>query len=127
MLEEEYGFENGDRDTNMIVTANTELMDLYKDRTIFAVKIRSISGKLCYVLDQSIQSLKSYKYNLIKDKPEIDNVAIRLVLYRVHKLDLIGGKPDINSLDMLMIKNKIDSWKKKLGYQDTNLLFMLIM
>lgn len=120
MLEEEYGFKNKDRTKDMVGTANTELMDLYKDKTIFAVKIGSSSGKLCYVLDQSTQSLKSYKHNLIEDKPEIDTVAIWLVLNRANKLKLVNGKPDINDLDMLMLKNRIDSWKKEvrlLGYK----------
>lgn len=120
MLEESYGFENYDRKESRIGTADIEIMDLYKDNTIFAVKIGSSSGKLCYVVDQSIQALKVYKHNLVVEKPPVNNVAIWLVLDRANQLNLIDGKPDINQLDMLILKNKLDSWKKEvrvLGYK----------
>lgn len=120
MLEESYEFKNYDRKESRIGTANIEIMDLYKDNTIFAVKIGSSSGKLCYVADQSIQAIKVYKHNLIEEKPPVSNVAIWLVLDRANQLNLIDGKPDINELDMLILKNKIDSWKKEvrvLGYK----------
>lgn len=120
MLEENYGFENYDRNESRIGTADIEIMDLYKDNTIFAVKIGSSSGKLCYVADQSIQALKVYKHNLVAEKPPVSNVAIWLVLDRANQLSLIDGKPDINQLDMLILKNKLDSWKKEvrvLGYR----------
>ncbi|MBU3197201.1 TIGR04141 family sporadically distributed protein [Clostridium algidicarnis] len=120
MIAENYGFENYDRVESRIGTADIELMDLYKDNTIFAVKIGSSSGKLCYVADQSIQSLKAYKHNLIAEKPPLSNVGIWLVLDRANQLNLIDGKPDINELDMLILKNKLDSWKKEvrvLGYK----------
>ena len=113
MLAENYGFENYDRVESRIGTADIELMDLYKDNTIFAVKIGNSSGKLCYVADQSIQALKVYKHNLIEEKPPLTNVAIWLVLDRVSQLSLVDGKPDINELDMLILKNKLDSWKKE--------------
>ncbi|NLK11101.1 MAG: TIGR04141 family sporadically distributed protein [Staphylococcus equorum] len=120
MLTENYGFENYDRVNSTIGTANIELMDLYKDNTIFAVKIGKSSSKLCYVVDQSIQALKAYKHNLIEEKPQLMNVAVWLVLDRVNQLNVIDGKPDINELDMLILKNKLDSWKKEvrvLGYK----------
>ncbi|CAI3721539.1 DUF6119 family protein [Clostridium neonatale] len=120
MLADNYGFENYDRITSKIGTANIELMDVYKYNTIFAVKIGNSSGKLCYVADQSIQSLKTYKHNLMAEKPLVSNVAIWIVLDRANHLNLIDGKPDINELDMLMLKNKLDSWKKEvrvLGYK----------
>ena len=120
MLEESYGFENYDRNESRIGTANIEIMDLYKDNTIFAVKIGNSSGKLCYVVDQSIQALRVYKHNLVVEKPPLSNVAIWLVLDRANQLNLVDGKPDINKLDMLILKNKLDSWKKEvrvLGYK----------
>jgi hypothetical protein len=120
MIAENHGFENYDRIESRIGTADIELMDLYKDNTIFAVKIGSSSGKLCYVADQSIQSLKAYKHNLIAEKPPLSNVGIWIVLDRANQLNLIDGKPDINELDMLILKNKLDSWKKEvrvLGYK----------
>lgn len=120
MLAENYEFENYDRIESRIGTADIELMDLYKDNTIFAVKIGSSSAKLCYVADQSIQAIKVYKHNLIEEKPQVSNVAIGLVLDRANQLKIVDGKPDINELDMLILKNKLDSWKKEvrvLGYK----------
>ena len=35
-------------------------MDLYKDHTMYSVKIGNSSGKLTYVIDQSLTSLKLY-------------------------------------------------------------------
>lgn len=119
MLSEKYGFENYDRVETRIGSADIELMDLYKDKTMFAVKIGNSSGKLCYVAEQSLQALKAYKHNLGDEKPELKNVAILLVLERTKKLKLVEDKPDINELDMLLLKNKLDSWKKEvrvLGY-----------
>lgn len=120
MLAENYEFENYDRIESRIGTADIELMDLYKDNTIFAVKIGSSSAKLCYVADQSIQAIKVYKHNLIEEKPQVSNVAIWIVLDRANQLKIVDGKPDINELDMLILKNKLDSWKKEvrvLGYK----------
>jgi uncharacterized protein (TIGR04141 family) len=111
-LAETHQFINFDRDVRRIGTADIELMDLYKNSTMFAVKIGSSSGKLCYVVDQSLQALRAYKHNLIENMPPIDTVAILLVLDRVNHLPIVAGKPNINKLDMLMLKNKLDSWKK---------------
>jgi uncharacterized protein (TIGR04141 family) len=109
-----------DRKNSKIGTAKMELMDLYKDKTMFAVKKGNSSGKLCYVVDQSIMSLKSYKHNLIDDKPIIEKVGIWLILERKNKLSSGAEKPNINELDLLLLKNKLDTWKKEvrlLGYK----------
>ncbi len=120
MLSERHGFVNYDRIETRIGNADIELMDLYKDNTMFAVKKGKSSEKLCYVVDQSLQSLKAYKHNLAENKPHIENVAILLVLERSNHLQIIDGKPNINQLEMLMLKNKLDSWKKEVrlsGYK----------
>lgn len=120
MLHEEFGFENFDRSTDNIGDAKIELMDLYRDKTMFAVKIGKNSGKLCYVVEQSLSALRAYRHNLIKNKPHIENVGIWIVLERANKLGNVDNKPDINELDMLILKNKLDSWKKEvrvLGYK----------
>lgn len=120
MLENRYGFRNLDRDLDSVGSSRVEIMDLYKDNTMFAVKIGSTSGKLCYVVDQSLEALKVYKHNLTENKPKIENVAIWIILQKAKKLKLIDGKPDLNELDMLILKNKLDGWKKEvrvLGYK----------
>lgn len=116
ILEEKYNFENHDREIEM----GHECMDLYKDGTMYAVKIGKSSSKLCYVVDQSVTSLKLYKSNKLDNFPTINTVAIWIVLDRKTKLDLKNGKPDINQLNMLMLKIRINEWKKivrSMGYQ----------
>lgn len=116
IMEEKYGFKNYDRK----IEDNVESMDLYKDKTMFAVKIGNSSSKLCYVIDQSITALKMYKNNMFTDAPEVENVAIWLILNRKTHLKEKNGKININELDMLMLKNRIDSWMKNvrvLGYK----------
>ena len=117
MLEEEYGFQNYDRGLNVIGEGTIELMDLYKDNTMFAVKKGNSSGKLCYVIDQSLTSLQIYKHNLLDEKPILEAVGIWLVLERRTKLWEAGEKPSINKLEMLSLKNKIDYWKKEVRLQ----------
>ena len=115
-MEENFGFKNYDRK----IECNVESMDLYRDKTMFAVKIGNTSGKLCYVVEQSKTAAKMYKDNRFKNAPEVENVAIWLILERKKRLQKKNGKIDINELDMLMLKNSIDSWKKEvrlLGYK----------
>lgn len=121
-LQEKYGFENYDRDFSRVGTATVEELDTYKDETIFAVKIGNSSGKLSYVVDQSLQTLKIYKHKLSNSEIEldIDNIGLWIILDRKTQLPLVSGKPDLNHLDMLILKNKIDHWKKEVrlsGYK----------
>lgn len=119
VLEEEFGFQNHDRDSEETGAGKIELMDLYKEGTMYAVKIGNSSAKLSYVVDQSISSIRLYKHNLLVDMPKVDKVAIWIVLKRSTLLPTIDGKPDISALKMIMLKNRIDAWKKEvriLGY-----------
>jgi uncharacterized protein (TIGR04141 family) len=114
------GFENYDRVTNSYAGAQIELMDLYKDETMYAVKIGSASSTLCYAIDQSISSLKMYKHNTLEGMPAIKNVAVWLVLKRQPLTPSPSGQPDLNTLNMIMLKNKLDSWKKEVRLQGLN-------
>lgn len=119
VMGEQWDFIVFDRVESSVGGARVELMDLYKDETMFAVKIGDSSGKLCYAVDQSVSSLKIYKHGLLEGMPEVKNVAVWLVLKRANKLNDINGQPDLNELNMIMLKNKLDSWKKEvraLGY-----------
>lgn len=111
------GFENLDRKTTRVGSNTVEPMDLYKDKTMFAVKIGGASSKLCYVVDQSLTSLKLYKSEKLSQKYNIETVAVWIVLERKTKLEGIDGVPDINQLDMLMLKNRLDQWKKEVRLQ----------
>lgn len=117
LRERDDGFLNLDREEERVNEAKVELMDLHKDKTMYAVKIGNTSGKLCYAVDQSISSLRLYKHDMLTDMPEIERVAIWLVLERVNKLTLKDGDPDLNELNMIMLKNKLDIWKKEVRLQ----------
>ncbi len=120
VLEEEFDFENHDRNDDETGAGKIELMDLYKDRTMFAVKIGNSSAKLSYAVEQSISSTKMYKHKKLIDMPEIDNVAVWIILKHHKHLPLINDKPDLSKLRMIMLKNRLDSWKKEvrlLGYK----------
>lgn len=118
LREENDGFENHDRETENVDGNKYELMDLYKDKTIYAVKIGNSSSKLCYALDQSIIGMKMLK-NKTK-RLDVEKIGVWLILERKKKLKVNRGTIDLNSLDMLMLKNRIDSWKKEVrlaGYK----------
>lgn len=117
LMERDYGFENHDRVTVPVGNGTVEIMDLYKAETMFAVKIGSTSGKLCYAVDQSLEALKLYKHNQRDNMPVIKSVAIWFVLDRSRHIENEDGKPDINRLDMLMLKNRLDQWKKEVRLQ----------
>lgn len=117
LMERDYGFENHDRGTVPVGNGTVEIMDLYKEETMFAVKIGGTSGKLCYAVDQSLEALKLYKHNQLDNRPVIKSVAIWFVLDRSGHIENEDGKPDINRLDMLMLKNRLDQWKKEVRLQ----------
>lgn len=120
VLSEKYGFENHDRSNNVTSAGKIELMDLYKDKSMYAVKIGNSSAKLSYVVEQSISSLKMYKHHSLSYMPEIDSVVVWIVLRNHKHLPIKGNKPDISKLGMIMLKNRLDSWKKEvrlLGYK----------
>lgn len=119
VLEEQFGFENHDRDSEETGAGKIELMDLYKDETMFAVKIGNSSAKLSYVVEQSISSTRMYKHHLLPNMPKVKQIAVWIVLKRQRKLPTVNGKPDISALKMIMLKNRLDAWKKEvrlLGY-----------
>lgn len=115
----ELGFTNFDRDLEALGKHRIEVMDLFKDNSMFAVKFGKSSGKLCYAIDQSIEAIKAYHRGDIGIEEKIENVYLWFVLER-NDLTLIDGCPDINGLNMLILKNKLDQWKKEvrlLGYR----------
>lgn len=119
ILSEQFGFENHDRDSDETGAGKIELMDLYKEGTMYAVKIGNSSAKLSYVVEQSISSTRMYKHNLLPDMPKVERIAVWIVLKRRTHLPIVDGKPDISSLKMIMLKNRLDAWKKEvrvLGY-----------
>lgn len=92
-----------------------EITDLYKDETIYAVKIGNSASSLSYVVDQSLIGLKYIhegKFDKIQ-KNHVKNVCIWLILERNSKIS------SLNDLNIIILKNKLDYWKKQirlLGY-----------
>ena len=109
---EDNGFKNFDRNPERVGNSKVEEMDLYKDETMYVVKIGNTSGKLCYAVDQSLTSLKLYKSGNLHGMPEIHRAVLWFVLDRGHIEDA-NGKPDLSRLKMLMLKNRLDQWKKE--------------
>lgn len=117
LMERDHGFTNFDRDNQDVGSSKVEIMDLYKNRTMFAVKIGNASSKLCYAVDQSLASLKLYKHRMLGNMPDIDRVAIWLILEKVEHIENADGRPILDALDMLMLKNRLDQWKKEVRLQ----------
>lgn len=121
MRAEQDGYINYDRTETRVGGAPVELMDLYHDRTMFTVKIGNSSSKLCHAINQSLSTLKLYKYRQVDNAPTIDSVALWLILERETRLSINErGMPDLSELEMLMLKNRIDQWKKEVrlvGYK----------
>lgn len=106
------GFKLYDRGTNRIGNAKIEIMDLFSNTTMFAVKRGNSSGDFSYVTDQSLMSVQAYKENLIQGAPPISKVAVWLIFERSEKIPLKNNTLDWDALNMLILKNKLDSWKK---------------
>ena len=106
------GFKLYDRGTNRIGNAKIEIMDLFSNTTMFAVKRGNSSGDFSYVTDQSLMSVQAYKENLIQGAPSISKVAVWLIFERSEKIPLKNNTLDWDALNMLILKNKLDSWKK---------------
>ncbi|MBO1679956.1 DUF6119 family protein [Bittarella massiliensis (ex Durand et al. 2017)] len=117
LREQENGFQNFDRVDVKIGGCNIEVMDLYKDGMMCAVKIGSASSKLCYAVDQSLTALKLYKKGNLPNVPKINTVVLWFVLETQTHIEDVDGRPQLNQLDMLMLKNRLDQWKKEVRLQ----------
>ena len=119
------GFINFDRKQTQIGKADIEVMDLYKDACMYAVKIGSSSSKLCYAVDQSLASLKMYKEGKILEMPELKTVAIWFILERRQHIEDENGIPQLDKLEMLILKNRLDQWKKAVRLQGFRPLILI--
>ena len=106
------GFICYDRELKEVGKERIEVMDLYKDGFMYAVKIGNSSSKLCYVVDQSLTALKLYKKGLLPGTPTITTAVIWLILETDAHIEDNNGVPVLDKLKMLMLKNRLDQWKK---------------
>ena len=117
----EKGYVNYDRANQRVEGYTVEPMDLYKDGCMYAVKMGSTSSKLCYTVDQSLNSLRLYDNGKLKllEEEKITHVALWFVLDKNQHIEDSDGKPDLKKLNLLILKNSIDAWSKNvrmLGY-----------
>ena len=121
-LREEDGFFSLDRTIEKINNNRFEPMDLYKDHTMYSVKIGNSSGKLTYVIDQSLTSLKLYDSgeltSIKKDNkeiplPKIENICIWIILEREKHIEDEHGNTDLSKLNMISLKASIANWSRE--------------
>lgn len=117
LREELNGFVNYDRDEVRVGGSKVEVMDLYKEGMMCAVKIGNASSKLCYAVDQSLTALKLYKKHQLPQMPEITTIVLWFILERKDHIEDENGYPQLEQLEMLMLKNRIDQWKKEVRLQ----------
>jgi uncharacterized protein (TIGR04141 family) len=117
LREETNGFVNYDRDEVRVGGSRVEVMDLYKEGMMCAVKIGNASSKLCYAVDQSLTALKLYKKHQLPRMPEVSTIVLWFVLERQDHIEDENGCPQLEELDMLMLKNRLDQWKKEVRLQ----------
>lgn len=124
-ISNKFRFECYDRVETKVGGSKIEIMDLYKDETLYAVKIGDASSVLCYAVDQSINTMKMYKHKMLENLPKVKRFSVWVLLDRRTRLDTINGKPDINQLEMLAFKNKLDAWKKEVRVMGYTPIIML--
>lgn len=121
IMEEEYGFKNYDRTNTVLVGGEKlEAMDLYKDKTMFAVKLGHASSKLNYVVNQSLDSFRLYRTGELKTMPEINTIAVWLIFDNNSLSRLLCENTDLSQMKLLGLKNRLDEWKKEVrvhGYK----------
>ena len=116
---EGFGYVNFDRQLTELDKHWVEVMDLYKDNCMFAVKTGNSSGKLSFAIDQSLVAAELIKKNQFADMPEIEKVGLWFVFDR-GDLPMIDNQVDLSDLKMIILKNRLDHWKKEVllkGYK----------
>ena len=94
-------------------------MDLYKNGTVYAVKIGNSSSDLAYVVDQSLEGLK-YVRRLNDFDDEIKNVCLWIIFKRKDQILNENNNYNFDNLNMIILKNRINEWKNevlRMGYR----------
>jgi uncharacterized protein (TIGR04141 family) len=118
-MQEQKGYRLLDREIEKFKNKySVEKMDLYKDGTLFFVKIGT-PQKLSYVINQSLATLEILKNEkeFMKVDGEIINpkrFCLWLVLDRTHRLSLLpNGQCKISEIESLIFHMKLVEWKKE--------------
>lgn len=111
-IKEKDGYLNFDRNSEMLKQKySIEKMDLYKEKTLFFVKIGT-PQKLGYVIDQCLNTVnilqnRETEIKIESKRVNIDEVCLWLVMNRKNKIKRLN---EIESLIFLM---KLVEWKKQ--------------
>ena len=125
MREAHDGFCCFDRQDAEVDGHRVEVMDLWRDGMMCAVKLGGASSKLCYAVDQSLTALKLLRKGQLPRIPEIRTVALWFVLDRSAHIEDETGQPQLDRLEMLMLKNRLDQWKKEVRLQGLRPLILI--
>lgn len=112
LMAENFGYENGDRSLVKIDGSKVEIDDLYKNHTIYAVKIGNSSSKLCYVVDQMDLSMRLIKSGEINYAHDVNTIALVLIIDKKDNYPIGNEAFDISKLKYLALKNAINNWQK---------------
>nr|WP_315446891.1 DUF6119 family protein [uncultured Pseudomonas sp.] len=105
-----YGYFDGDRNLSLLEGAAMEVADLFKDETIFIVKIGE-PQKLNYAIDQAMASLSALERSSFTTQVNgadfyVKQVCLWLFIERQTDIELLS---DLNSLIFL---TKLANWRK---------------
>ena len=106
------GFILYDRDLQPVDGSRIERMDLYKDDTMFSVKIGNASSGLSYVITQSSAVVNLWRNHDPRFAFHLQKVALWIVLERQAHLPLQDNRLEWRELNMLLLKTQIDTWVK---------------
>ena len=112
LMEDTGNYENGDRSLVKVDGTRIEIDDLYKDQTIYAVKIGNSSSKLCYVVDQLDLSMRLIKNHEINYPHNVSTMSLVLIIDKKENYPDGDDVFDITQLGYLALKNAINNWQK---------------
>jgi uncharacterized protein (TIGR04141 family) len=94
-----------------------EIADLYKDKTVWAVKIGNEKEKIIYNIEQSKDSIELLTRKVVSTTYDIDNFGLWFVLE-----EDVKSLFEINSIQLLLA---IESWKRKVEFYGCKPLFRI--
>lgn len=112
LMEDTGNYQNGDRSLVKVDGTRIEIDDLYKDQTIYAVKIGNSSSKLCYVVDQMDLSMRLIKNHEINYPHNVSTISLVLIIDKKENYPDGDDVFDITQLGYLALKNAINNWQK---------------
>ncbi|WP_413826205.1 TIGR04141 family sporadically distributed protein [Methanobrevibacter sp. UBA337] len=130
-----HGFKCFHEENYVYGNSTIEVMDLYKDKTMYIVKMGGSSSKLCYAIDQSLMSIEYLEdsKNLEKtsgknDKKlpnDIENVCLWLIFERENPFTFKDEHPNLNEYNGILFKQKLVFWDQEVRLKRYNTQIMV--